>query len=183
MRLTRAAVVAASIELVDRDGLDALSLSAVAEVLGVRPSALYTHVAGSDHLHQAVATESALGLAREIRGVAVGIAGAGAIREVAETYRQFAQTYPGRYSSMVAPPLSAEPEFTAAMAEIEGVLLAVLAPAGSGLGSDESGSLATRVLSLLHGYVAFETASAHTVDADHFDALVASVVEWAARPG
>jgi len=53
--LSRAAVVAAAEEVAARDGLDHLSLRAVAVHLGVSPTAIYHHVTGKDELVDAVA--------------------------------------------------------------------------------------------------------------------------------
>jgi len=53
--LTREAVVAAAEAVAERDGLDHLSLRAVAVHLGVSPTAIYHHVTGKDELVDAVA--------------------------------------------------------------------------------------------------------------------------------
>ena len=48
--LTVEAIVRAAIDLADRDGLDALSMRRVADVLGVGTMTLYTHVPGKGEL-------------------------------------------------------------------------------------------------------------------------------------
>ncbi|MGC4105232.1 MAG: TetR family transcriptional regulator [Thermomicrobiales bacterium] len=48
--LSRSQVLAAAIDLADRDGLDAVSMRKLAEGLGVVPMALYKHVANKDDL-------------------------------------------------------------------------------------------------------------------------------------
>lgn len=48
--LTRAAIVAAAIEIADRDGLEAVSIRSVAAALGVRPMTLYNHIPSKDDL-------------------------------------------------------------------------------------------------------------------------------------
>jgi TetR/AcrR family transcriptional regulator, tetracycline repressor protein len=48
--LTQAAVVAAARRIVDRDGLDALTMRRLAADLGVTPNTLYSHVAGKSAL-------------------------------------------------------------------------------------------------------------------------------------
>ena len=49
-RLSRERIVAAALGLVDERGLDALSMRAVADVLGTGPASLYAHVADKDEL-------------------------------------------------------------------------------------------------------------------------------------
>lgn len=53
-RLTRHAVVIRAAERIERHGLTAFSMRALASELGVRPSALYNHVASLDELLSAV---------------------------------------------------------------------------------------------------------------------------------
>lgn len=54
MRLDRAAVVDAGVDLVQETGLEALSVRAVASDLGVTPMALYRHIEDAATLHAAV---------------------------------------------------------------------------------------------------------------------------------
>jgi AcrR family transcriptional regulator len=49
-RLTRAAVVDRALQLADADGLDALTIRKLAQVLGVTPMALYWHFRSKDEL-------------------------------------------------------------------------------------------------------------------------------------
>ncbi|HEU5389186.1 MAG TPA: TetR/AcrR family transcriptional regulator C-terminal domain-containing protein [Streptosporangiaceae bacterium] len=55
MRLRRAQVVDVAIELLDADGLDALTMRKLATRLGVQPGALYWHFAGKQALLDAMA--------------------------------------------------------------------------------------------------------------------------------
>jgi AcrR family transcriptional regulator len=52
--LTRARVVEAAIELADRDGLDAVSMRRLGQILGVEAMSLYTHVKRKDDLLDAM---------------------------------------------------------------------------------------------------------------------------------
>jgi AcrR family transcriptional regulator len=49
-RLDRATIVETAVNLADKRGLDAVTLRAVAEQLGVTPMALYRHIGGKDDL-------------------------------------------------------------------------------------------------------------------------------------
>jgi AcrR family transcriptional regulator len=48
--LNRSAVLAAAVQLADREGAQAVSMRRLAETLGVVPMALYKHVADKDDL-------------------------------------------------------------------------------------------------------------------------------------
>src|SRR6266699_3274816 len=49
-QLTRQRVVAAAVELADRDGIDSISMRRLAQELGVEAMSLYTHVRNKDDL-------------------------------------------------------------------------------------------------------------------------------------
>ena len=49
-RLTRTAVIAAAVDLADRDGIDALTMRKLAQAIGVEAMSLYHHVANKDDL-------------------------------------------------------------------------------------------------------------------------------------
>ncbi len=49
-RLSRGSVLAAAMELADRDGIEALTIRALADHLGTRPMSIYHHVAGKEVL-------------------------------------------------------------------------------------------------------------------------------------
>jgi AcrR family transcriptional regulator len=53
--LTRAKIIDAGLELLDRDGGDAVTMRALADTLGVTPMALYNHVSSKDDLLRAIA--------------------------------------------------------------------------------------------------------------------------------
>lgn len=54
-RLTRERIVGAALELIDHDGIGALTMRRVADELGVQASSLYNHVRSKDELLDAVA--------------------------------------------------------------------------------------------------------------------------------
>lgn len=62
MSLTRAEIVAAALSILDEFGLADLSMRRIAAALGVRPGALYWHVANKQSLLAAVAGEVLAGL-------------------------------------------------------------------------------------------------------------------------
>ncbi|MGP5196097.1 MULTISPECIES: TetR/AcrR family transcriptional regulator [Micrococcaceae] len=98
-----AAVVQAAAELADRDGFEAITVSALAREVGVRPASLYSHVkdlaALLDGLHELVLGEVA-------EAVAAGIAGRSgyeALVGLGEAQRDFAGQHPGRWAVLARP--------------------------------------------------------------------------------
>ncbi len=168
-RIDLAQVVSVASILIDEHGLAHLSLSSVATELGVRPSALYTHVDGSDGLHYVVAVHASNGLKSAVRDAAVGVGGREALRSMAIAYREFALDHPGQYAATLAPPPMQRDELISAANE----LVAVLAQVFRTLGLDTGGSelAAFTLKSGLHGFVAQEVTSSGRAD-DQFHHLV-----------
>ena len=97
--LTADRLVHAGAELADAEGLDAVSLSALARHFGVRPASLYSHVAGTDDLRTRLAL---LALEEMADRAAVALAGRSrgdALVALADTYRDYAREHPGRHAA------------------------------------------------------------------------------------
>ncbi len=173
-RLDVDTVVSAAIELLDRDGAAALSMSNVAEVLGVRPSALYTYIDGAGHLHHVAAVRATINLTQSVRDAALGVAGEDALRAVAAAYREFARLHPGQYSASVAPPVAVGEELARASADLHDLLALILR--STGLDEVTAAEAATTMRSTLHGFVALEAVEAHHVDPSHFDQMITVIL-------
>ena len=102
-RILPGGVVDTAIVLIDREGFEALSLSAVAEVLRVRPSALYGHVGGLDQLRDRIAVTATNHLTSAVGAAAMGVAGSNALDAIGHAYRGFAHGHPGQYSAILRP--------------------------------------------------------------------------------
>jgi AcrR family transcriptional regulator len=152
--LTAASVVAAGAELADEQGLDGVTLSALAARLGVRPPSLYAHIEGLDDLRARIAALGARQLAERLQAVAAGRAGVDALSAVADAYRAYARTHPGAYAALQIAPARGD-DAAEAGAQILAVVLAVLA--GYGLEGDRALHGARAVRSALHGFVLLET--------------------------
>lgn len=168
-RLSVDHVTHVAIDVVDRDGFDALTLTNVADRLDVGPSALYSHVDGLEGLLYLVAVAATQNLTRQVRDAAVGTAGDHALEAMGAAYRSFAQEHPGQFASTLLPPRSEEDELAAA----NEALVDVFALVYSAMGLTEAGSgLAARsTRSAIHGFLALEhnagTTIAHDAEYDH----------------
>ena len=98
--LTSQKLVVAAADLADRDGLDAVSLSALADQFGVRVPSLYKHVAGLDDLQQRLAVEGTAGLLAALQPAVDGKRGRAALNAVGTAYRRYARAHPGRYQAL-----------------------------------------------------------------------------------
>lgn len=153
--LDTAAVVRAAAELADAEGLPALTLSGLADRLGIRAPSLYAHVSGLDDLRRGVAALGGRELAGALRDAAAGRAGAKALSAVADAYRAYARAHPGRYEAMQRAPRAPGADADAA-AELYGVIRAALSAYGLRGEREVHGIRAVR--SALHGFASLEHA-------------------------
>jgi AcrR family transcriptional regulator len=166
-------VVAAAAQIADADGLDGLSLAALAGKLGVRPPSLYAHVGGLDDLRRRVALRALRELTAVLQTAAAGRANGDALRAVAHAYRAYALEHPGSYASLQRAPAPDDAEAIDAAKQVVEVVLAVLR--GYGIEGDDALHATRAVRSALHGFVAVETAGGFGLPLDideSFDRLV-----------
>lgn len=151
--LTAERVVAAAAELADRDGLDAVSLSALADQFGVRVPSLYKHVAGLDDLQRRLAAEGVAGLLAALTAAAKGRHGRDALRAVGTAYRRYAAAHPGRYQALQRATKPGDEHATTADELVE-LMLRIMADYGY-TGTAAVHAVRT-VRSALHGFVELE---------------------------
>ena len=169
-------VVDAAAAIADEGGLEAVTLAAVAQALGVRSPSLYNHVAGRDGLLRAIALRALRELAAALREASVGRSGPDALAAAARAYRAYAHAHPGRYAATLRAPAPGDAEHAAAGAEVLDVVLAVLR-AWEKRGDAAVHAVRT-VRSALHGFVALEAAGGFGLPVDleaSFERLVATL--------
>lgn len=175
-RVNLVEVTVTALSIVDRHSLDALSLTAVAGELGIRPSALYTYFANIEALRHAVAVQATTNLTARLRDAAVGRAGDDAIVAMASAYRAFATDHPGQFASTLAPLPVHHDDLAAAGAEQLELFARVMS--GYGHEGDAARHAARSVRSAIHGFVALEVCDGlgdDGLDAS-FDHLVDTVI-------
>jgi AcrR family transcriptional regulator len=161
--LTPTVIAQAAAALVDRDGTSALSVTRVADELGVRPPSLYNHIDGLDGLERLVSLDGVDRLADACRAAVMGRAGDDALHGLARAYRAFAHAHPGVYPlTQRARPGDAEYEVRAA--RVLEPVLALLT--GYRLPDAERIHAARALRSALHGFVALEQADGFGLDVD-----------------
>jgi AcrR family transcriptional regulator len=169
VRLSTSSIIESSLQLVDRHGFDALSLSAVATELGVGPSALYSHITGLEDLQYLVAVASTSNLVGRVRSAAIGTSGSRALMAMGASYRSFSLEHPGQFASTLLPPRSNDDELARQNRELLDVFIAVFI--AMGIPDDEAYLSARATRSALHGFLALEhnsgTSAAHGAEYEH----------------
>jgi AcrR family transcriptional regulator len=156
-------VIQAALGIVDEQGSGALTLSAVAERLGIRTPSLYTHVTSLAALTTQVTARIYSDLAGHLSGSAVGLSGAAAIRAFMHEYRAFSLEWPNRYRMLPAQP-GDEPAFSEAAGQLLDTLMRTLR--GFGLPDGELVHAARRVRVCADGFCLLEVNRGFGLDAD-----------------
>ncbi len=159
--------------MADEVGLDKLTLSALAERLGVRQPSLYRHIDSMAGLLRNVAVQSKRELGEVLALAAVGRSGPDAIRAMSHAYRGWALEHPARYqaSNRMPAPGDIEDEATS-MAAIQ-IIADVLT--SYELEGDDAVDAIRAFRSTLHGFVSYETSGAFRYSASvdrSFDRLI-----------
>ena len=162
--LDRETVVAAAGDLLDANGVDSLSLTRVAEALGVTQPALYRHINGLNDLWRLLGLASREELAAHLASATVGRSGRDAVHAVAGAWRRYGQQHPGRYRSTERFSVSGDAELEAAVDRVIAVLGMSLR--AFDLPDDQLVHGARTLRSALHGFVSFELGDGHPTPPD-----------------
>lgn len=96
------AIVAAGRRLLERDGLEALTMQGVAAAVGIRPPSLYKHVHDRGELVRLIGTHVAIELAETMEAAATTGDPRTDLRAVAGALREFVHRQPAAYSLLTA---------------------------------------------------------------------------------
>lgn len=158
-------VLRAASELVDAEGLEALSLARLADILGVRTPSLYNHVAGLEGVRRGLAAMGVRELTARIARAAIGKNGDEGTFAVADAYRSFAKEHPGLYAAgLLRAPEPNETELARASDDLLEIVGAVIAPYG--LEGDELIHALRAFRSIAHGFVSLELAGGFGIPVD-----------------
>lgn len=161
------AIRRAALDLLERDGEDALTVRGVAAALGLAPNALYRYYPGHDALAAAVADEGARALLDALRRAtrwparapAAPGGAAAAVRAVARAYLAFAHARPALYAVVMArhapPGHAAVPGVPPAHEALWAFVLGCLDPL---VGAAEAPAAAVSLWAFLHGTVGLDRA-------------------------
>ncbi len=165
--LDKATVVKAAADLVNREGLAALTLSRLAGVLGIQTPSLYNHIDGMAGLIHELALLNLHHLAECLGVVAIGRSGAEGLMAVAQAYRAYVKENPGLYlSSLRASGNQSTPDAEMQAGE-ERVVRIVLAMLDSlGLSGADAIHAARGLRSAVHGFATLEIAGGFGIRLD-----------------
>jgi AcrR family transcriptional regulator len=175
--LTADRVVEEAERMADDAGLGQLTLTALAERLGVRQPSIYKHIDSMAGLRRSISIRAKAELADVLARAAVGRSRADAIHAMSQAYRTWALLHPGRYEAAQYAPAPGDAEDEAASWAAVQIFADVLA--AYQLHDDDAIDAIRALRSALHGFVALESRGAFglRVDIDRsFERLVHGMV-------
>ncbi len=167
--LDSARVIATAARIADSEGLDRLTLTRVADELGVRQPALYRHVDGYDDLLRSLSLRGREILAQRLADAAVGLSGDDSVAAVGHAWRQMVRDHPGIYAATDRYPCAGDAELEAAVEWVLAVLGQTLR--GYDLSEEDRVHSARALRSAFHGFSHLESGDGHPLPHDPEDAF------------
>jgi AcrR family transcriptional regulator len=153
-RHDREEVLVAAEGIVDREGWTHLTMTALANELGVKVPSLYNHVPNLEALRGELQNRAFVAIGAQLSRAAMGRSGPPALRALAAAFRRFALEHPGRYDLAMREPVDRE-RFEAASIEAGRALWAVIGSYGI---TQDAIELQLSAFAALHGVLVLENA-------------------------
>lgn len=153
-KLSADAVIDAASAMADADGLDTLTLTRLADRLGVRPPSLYKHVSGLEDIRRALSLRGLHEASDRLQRATVGKSRDAALTALAHAYWQFARDRPGLYAASLRETRPSEKEIAATSDMLLGIVLAVLG--GYGVKNEDALHAARGLRAIIHGFVSLD---------------------------
>jgi len=165
--LTKQTVVQAAADLIDAEGLEALSLGRLAKELGIRPPSLYNHVDGLPGLMQELSILNAHNLAERLNEVAIGKSGPELVQAMMQSMRAYIKEAPGLYLSTVrASGTQSEVDTRLEQEEARSVKVGLAAMASFGLEKEDAIHAVRGLRSVVHGFTTLEISGGFGIPLD-----------------
>ena len=152
-------VVDEAARLADGEGLDAVTLTRVANELGVRQPALYRHVDGYDALIRSLGLRGRELLAERLSEAAQGVAGPDVVMALGEAWRSVVRDAPGLYAATDRYPCAGDAELEEAVEQIVTIIARSLG--GFDLTDAQRIHVARALRSAFHGFAHLESGDGH----------------------
>ena len=157
-------VVQAAADLIDREGIQALTLAALAGHFKVAVPSLYNHVGGLPGLQQQLALLGKRQLTQQLGRAVMGKSGDDAVMAMADAYRTYVKAHPGLYTATLQ--VSNENDEEGRMAEAEAVDIALKVLAYYNLQDELALHMVRGFRSVVHGFATLEMAGSFGMPLD-----------------
>lgn len=154
--ITNGLIIETATKIADEQGLDAVSLTAIAKQLDIKKQSLYNHIDSLQQVRRDLVVYADGQLQNILADAAIGKSREQAVFAVAEAYRCFAHKHPGQYRAIMADTWKFQKDdiIKASTHTLMEVLRKVLSQYN--LTNDELTHAARGFRSVMHGFVSLE---------------------------
>jgi len=149
-------VVQAAADIIDREGVEVLTLAALAAHFKVAVPSLYNHVGGMPGLLQQLALLGRQQLSLQLGRAVMGKSGDDAVMAMADAYRAYVKAHPGLYTTTLR--VADESDTASRAAEDEAVDVSLKVLAYYDLRDEMALHMVRGFRSLVHGFASLEVA-------------------------
>ena len=158
-RLSRSLVVDMAARIADAEGIDAVTLSRIANDAGVKQPALYRHVTGIAELHMLLSLRARELLVDVLTSAIDSRTRDEAVLAAAQAWRTFVQQHPGLYTATDRVPSIGDADIELSLGRVVATLTSSLD--GYSLSSSQRAHCARSLRSALHGFCVLEKDNGH----------------------
>lgn len=162
-------VLQAAIEIADQQGVEQLSLAALAAKLNIKTPSLYNHIKGLPDLRKQLSKRGLLLVKEAMIEATIGKAEDDALLAAGVAYVDFARQQPGLYDAISALPDYEDPDLKEVGAGVVSFLLRILAPYG--LSEEDALHVVRGFRSLVHGFASLEHQNGFRMGLDRDESL------------
>ncbi|MDG4657139.1 WHG domain-containing protein [Ectobacillus antri] len=168
MKVNKALVVETAAALADEQGIDAITLAAIAQRLGIKTPSLYNHIDGLAGLRKEMALYGIRQLTEALTQASIGKAGDKALLSIGLSYVTFVRQHPGLYEATL-PAAAYDEEIQAAGDALVRLLLRVLEEYQ--LAEEDALHLVRGFRSIVHGFSSLEQKGGFGLSLDRDESL------------
>ncbi|MCY9662911.1 TetR-like C-terminal domain-containing protein [Paenibacillus chondroitinus] len=147
-------VLQAAVEMADTQGVEGLTLAALAAKLNVKTPSLYNHIKGLPDLRTQLSRRGLMLIKAAMVDAVIGKAKDDALLAVGFAYVDFARKHPGLYEAISILPDYEDPELKEAGNDVVFFLLRILEPYG--LSEEDALHVVRGFRSMVHGFASLE---------------------------
>lgn len=162
-------VLQAAIEIADQQGVEQLSLAALAAKLNIKTPSLYNHIKGLPDLRMQLSKRGLVLVKEAMVEAVLGKAEDDALLAAGLAYVGFARKQPGLYEAISALPDYEDPELKEAGAHVVGFLLRILE--SYRLGEEDALHVVRGFRSMVHGFASLERQNGFRMELDRDESL------------
>lgn len=162
-------VLQAAVEVADTQGVEGLTLAALAAKLNVKTPSLYNHIKGLPDLRKQLSRRGLMLIKAAMVDAVIGKAKDEALLAVGFAYVNFARKHRGLYEAISTLPDYEDPELKEAGSEVVLFLLRILAPYG--LSEEDALHVVRGFRSMVHGFASLEQSNGFRMGLERDESL------------